>query len=79
MSGGSYEYAFETVLEFAEALENGETFEARVTGAKNHHDRVGFAAHLRKVAAAMRAIEWVDSGDSSHPEDTIAIHAVTGV
>lgn len=82
MSGGSYNYAYEVVERFAEALENGVTFpdvhEARSTDCENNHDRVGFAAHLRKVAAAMKAIEWVDSYDCSPPHDTLAIHAVTG-
>lgn len=79
MSGGSYRGCYWHVIEFAEALEKGETLEGRKTEAENNHDRLGFAAHLRKVAAAMKAIEWVDSYDSSPPEDTIAIHAVTGV
>lgn len=83
MSGGSYNYAFQHVERFADALEAGTTCpdydDGRPTGCENNHDRIGFAAHLRKVAAAMKAIEWVDSGDSSHPEDTLAIHAVTGV
>ena len=82
MSGGSYGYAYKVVEHFAEALEHGYTLpdmaDPRPTGCENNHDRIGFAAHLRKVAAAMKAIEWVDSGDSSHPEDTTAIHAVTG-
>lgn len=78
MSGGSYNYAFRRVEEFAEALETGTTFDGRATGCENNHDRIGFAAHLRKVAAAMQAIEWVDSGDCSQPHDTSAIHAVTG-
>lgn len=82
MSGGSYNYAFRIVEQFADALEAGTTFpdftDGRPTGCKNNHDRIGFAAHLRKVAAAMKAIEWVDSGDCSHPDDTEAIHAVTG-
>lgn len=78
MSGGAYDYAFEKVLYFAEALENSERLDGQALPQPNGHDRIGFAAHLRKVAAAMRAIEWVDSGDSSPPEDALAIHAVTG-
>lgn len=82
MSGGSYNYAYGIVERFADALDAGMTFPdvhgARPTGCENNHDRIGFAAHLRKVAAAMKAIEWVDSGDCSHPHDTEAIHAVTG-
>lgn len=83
MSGGSYAFAFRVVERFADALEEGTTLpdytDARPTGCENNHDRIGFAVHLRKVAAAMKTIEWVDSGDSSHPVDTEAIWAVTGV
>jgi hypothetical protein len=82
MSGGSYDYAYRHVEAFADALEDGVTCPdcgpTRPTGCENNLDRLGFAAHLRKVAAAMKAIEWVDSGDCSHPHDTNAIHAVTG-
>ncbi len=78
VSGGSYEYAFYHVERFADALEEGVTFDPRATECENNLDRLGFAAHLRKVAAAMKAIEWVDSGDCSHPHDTLAIHMVTG-
>ena len=78
MSGGSYDYAFEKVERFAEALETDTRLDGHKLYQSNGHDRIGFAAHLRKVAAAMKAIEWVDSGDSSPPEDTLAIHAVTG-
>lgn len=79
MSGGAYDYAFERVLLMAEALESNKRLDGFALYQPNGHDRIGFAAHLRKVAAAMKAIEWVDSGDSSPPEDTLAIHAVTGM
>jgi hypothetical protein len=79
MSGGSYNYAFERVNDFIELLESGRDIDGRETGCENSLDRLGFAAHLRKVSDAMKAIEWVDSGDCSHPHDTNAIHAVTGV
>ena len=79
MSGGSYDYVFEKINDFADALESGKCFQGRETGCENNLDRLGFAAHLRKVSDAMKAIEWVDSGDCSHPHDTEAIHAVTGV
>lgn len=78
MSGGSYEYAFEVVERFAEHLEAGKTFEGRDTGEATCLVRLGFAAHLRKVAAAMKAIEWEDSYDCSPPHALHAIHAVTG-
>jgi hypothetical protein len=79
MSGGSYEYAYEKVERFAEALERGERFDGVTTDAPNCLVRLGFAAHLRKVAAAMKAIEWEDSYDCSPPHAINAIHAVTGV
>lgn len=79
MSGGSYHYAHETVRRFAEALEEGKTFEGYETGSGTCLVRLGFAAHLRKVAEAMQAIEWEDSADCSPPHAINAIHAVTGV
>ena len=78
MSGGSYEYAFEKVERFAEALEAGKDYNGRTTDDANSHARLGFAAHLRKVAAAMKAIEWEDSYDCSPPHAANAIHEVTG-
>jgi hypothetical protein len=79
MSGGSYAYAYDVVERFAEALERGETFmDGCPTGEGSNLARLGFAAHLRKVAAAMKAIEWEDSYDCSPPHALNAIHAVTG-
>lgn len=78
MSGGSYEYAHYTVERFADALESGITFGGNDTGEATCLVRLGFAAHLRKVAAAMKAIEWEDSFDCSPPHAINAIHAVTG-
>lgn len=78
MSGGSYAYAFGVVERFAEALENGQTFDGRPTEDPDNLARLGFAVHLRKVAAAMRAIEWEDSYDCSPPHAVKAISAVTG-
>lgn len=78
MSGGSYEYAYLAVERFADAIEAGRTYDGFEPECANDHARLGFAAHLRKVAAAMKAIEWVDSGDCSPPHDTDAIAAVTG-
>ncbi len=78
MSGGSYEYAYDVVKRFAECLELGQTFDGRDTGEANCLARLGFAAHLRKVAKAMKAIEWEDSCDCSPPHAINAIHAVTG-
>jgi hypothetical protein len=78
MSGGSYEYAYAVVERFAEALEKGVNFEGRHMEDANDLARLGFAKHLWKVAAAMQAIEWEDSGDCSPPHARDAIWAVTG-
>lgn len=78
MSGGSYEYAYLVVERMAEALEDGVTFDGRRTEDADSHVRLGFAAHLRLVAAAMQAVEWEDSGDCSPPHAALAIAAVTG-
>lgn len=78
MSGGSYEYAYERVERFAEALEQGVNFDGEPTSEATCLVRLGFAAHLRKVAVAMKAIEWEDSYDCSPPHAINAISAVTG-
>lgn len=49
-----------------------------VERAEFHRDTVlrrAFSAHLEKVAAALHAIEWVDSGDSGPGDDDKAIRA----
>ena len=53
MSGGSYNYAYQGV----------EVFVAELRGRYSDPMRRTLAEHLVKVAAAMRAVEWVDSGD----------------
>jgi hypothetical protein len=67
MSGGSYEYAYRVVEQFAEALELGVKFDGDAADGAASELRPQFAAHLRKVAAAMKAIEWEDSFDTSPP------------
>ncbi len=79
MSGGAYDHAYLIVERFAEALERGETFDGRPADGASSVARAGFAAHLCKVAAAMKAIEWEDSFDTSPPLADEAIWAVTGV
>lgn len=67
MSGGSYDYAYFKVQETASEMR------------RRHPDsslHLGFAAHLDKVAEAMRAVEWVDSFDSAPGDDVAAIRAV---
>lgn len=62
MSGGVYDYAYMKVAQMAEELADSVNPKRRE-----------FAEHMRLVAEAMRAIEWVDSGDCSEPHDTDAI------
>lgn len=57
MSGGAYNYAYCRVVEFAESMP------------LNTPARVRFKAHLLLVAEAMRAVEWVDSGDYGDGDD----------
>jgi len=66
MSGGSYDYAYTRVWDFAESLRlNGEHLSPEARKA-----REDFKVLLAKVAEAMRAIEWVDSSDFG-PDDEI--------
>lgn len=61
MSGGSYNYAYRHVEEFAESLN------------ANTPERKAFVSLLFNVAEAMHDIEWVDSGDYGKGDDTKAI------
>lgn len=79
MSGGSYHYAYGHVEEFIRELE--ERIQEEATGVASDINtclREKFAQHLRLVASAMMAIEWVDSGDCSPPHDEDAIQQVLG-
>lgn len=81
MSGGSYDYAFQKINDFAEALEGERQIDdcrpwPDDIDAENRALRKAFAAHLRLVSDAMKAIEWVDSSDCSPPHDVEAIRAV---
>lgn len=62
MSGGSYNYAFRAVEEMADMM------------ATRHMSpsRRALHRHLLLVAAAMRAVEWNDSGDGADEETAIA-------
>lgn len=55
MSGGSYDYSYCRVNDMA--------YDPRV--AKGSALRRAFSRHLILVSEAMRAIEWMDSGDTS--------------
>lgn len=68
MSGGSYDYAYTHVEDFAE----------RLSRYPMTPERKAFSAHLTGIAAAMKAIEWVDSGDCSPPHDIDAIKRALG-
>lgn len=65
MSGGSLDYLHEKVDEAARRCVSSDVPERRA-----------FGRHLVKVAKALHAIEWVDSGDWSQPRDSEAIRAV---
>lgn len=62
MSGGSMGYLYHAVRD-AEFIEDTEL-------------RKLFKLHLNKVAAALRAIEWVDSGDCREGSENKAIQEV---
>lgn len=64
MSGGSYDYVYQKVYDFADCLR----IDSRGCGYALKELRAAFAAHCQKVAAAMRAIEWNDSGDGDDEE-----------
>lgn len=61
MSGGSMDYAYLKVYEAAERID-----------AKTD-DRARLREHLRKVAEALRCIEWTDSGDGNFQDENEAI------
>lgn len=68
MSGGSHDYAYREIERFI-AEEEQEEWCSDVDQALRRR----FIAHLKLVAKAMQAIEWVDSGDCSPPHDAEAI------
>jgi hypothetical protein len=66
MSGGSYNYAYQTIEQLANEL--------RVTNPL----RAAFKEHLKKVADAAQNIEWVDSGDYGPGDEDDSIKACLG-
>lgn len=66
MSGGSYDYLYCRVEDMAD----------RIVQAGDTPERRRFAEHLRRVANAMHAIEWVDSCDLGRGDENAAIRAV---
>jgi hypothetical protein len=76
MSGGSYNYAYARVEEFAANLN---THSAGIPDYVNLPLRKLFRTHLRKVADAMRAIEWNDSGDGDDDEQRFITDVLRGM
>ena len=62
MSGGTMNHLYSK-------LEREATFTADTP------ERKAFAKHIKLVAKALHDIEWVDSGDYGHGDDTEAIRA----
>lgn len=67
MSGGSYDYAYARVENFAHELR-----------ATDNPLRRAFRSHLLLVAKAMHDIEWVDSCDYAPGDENEAIRAALG-
>lgn len=76
MSGGSYNYAYSRVREFANDLEYQS--EERDLAPEVRELRARFAAHLLLVAKAMHDIEWVDSADYGEGQEAEAIRKCLG-
>ena len=66
MSGGSMDYAYRHVLDAIDMVRG------------NTPERIAFRTHLARVAAAMRAIEWVDSCDYGKGDEVKAIKSALG-
>lgn len=90
MSGGSYDYAFGRVNDFADDLRRRVEIE-RVPRIDEYDGtvipgmdpktvelRLAFCDHLEKVAEAMHAIEWVDSSDYGPGDEHHPIREVLG-
>lgn len=72
MSGGSYDYAYVRLNEFADSLK-----EKGACDAASPLMRRAFAEHCRKVAQAMRACEWNDSFDGDSRETQLISELVS--
>jgi hypothetical protein len=70
MSGGSMRYLYQDVLLAVEI----DSDEGEGGFLKNTELRKLFAAHLKDVAAALKAIEWNDSGDGASDEDELILN-----
>lgn len=69
MSGGSWNYLYQTMEDAADRLQNTSTEQECC------EDRRVLGVLLRKVANAMHAIEWVDSCDYSSGDEVEPIKA----
>lgn len=68
MSGGAYGYLYERVQDMAERLRHTDT----------NMRRAAFRVLLLRVAEAMRAIEWNDSGDGDDREERLIAECLGG-
>ena len=66
MSGGSYDYAYVKVEEFAYSIRE----EGQCSAAPPELRRA-FAEHCHLVARAMKAVEWNDSCDGDNEEELL--------
>ncbi len=73
MSGGSYDYAYLTILRLAEGIK----LDSDAPNAAPPALRTRFRELLLRVAAACRAVEWNDSGDGASEEATL-LHQLLG-
>lgn len=87
MSGGSYNYAFHKVEDFADEVEADLARAGKPTGyaeecypeRPNPELRRTFIAYLReRVIPAMKAIEWNDSGDGDDEEAALILAVLRG-
>lgn len=77
MSGGSWDYFFLKISDVQEALESHSTLNSdQIEECLNYEQktsRLKLAKVMGKISEAMKAIEWVDSGDYDYPHDTKAV------
>jgi hypothetical protein len=76
VSGGSWNYAFGQINDIVDALRSDTSTDSHrklSLNADQKEQRRKLADLLEKVSHAMHSIEWVDSFDSSYPDDTAAI------
>lgn len=69
MSGGSLDYGYIKVRMVAEEVEQKATTDLHLQ----------FAAHLHKVADALKELEWMLSDDTSPGDEVEAINAVLAI